>query len=220
MTLNSRKPYGTSLEEIYRTWKVFGLSFNDFLLKTARACNLTPEETECIGEALDKDIEHITKGDPAAGGSSELVRSAYLGPRLLAAYRCSAAAWKKGSYSYRNRALNIAWQTFYCFGSYISPAANLEVPVALDHCIGLFIGPNTTIGAGTLVLDAVQLRGAYSIDAFLQDPATYHKSNSGHPFIGRDCVLCSHVELAGPVSIPNGKHIRARTQITTWERAA
>ncbi|MBL6990877.1 MAG: serine acetyltransferase [Bacteriovoracaceae bacterium] len=143
------------------------------------------DELETISILLDKDLDAVFKGDPAAKSIDEVL-VCYPGFFAIYVHRVAHAL--------HNKKVKIIPRIFSEYahqltGIDIHPGANIGEYFCIDHGTGIVIGETTQIGKHVKVYQGVTL-GALSVDKNLSD-------TKRHPTIGDNCTIYSSATILG-----------------------
>jgi serine O-acetyltransferase len=159
-------------------------------------------EFEYIYESLDKDIEAIYNGDPAAKNRREIIRS-YPGFYAIAAYRIAHVLHDLGV---EDLPRIITEHAHSMTGIDIHPAARIDEYFCIDHGTGIVIGATTDIGKNVKIYQGVTL-GALSVrkkDADSKRHPTIEDGvviYAGATILGGDTVIGTNSTIGGNVWI-------------------
>jgi serine O-acetyltransferase len=167
---------------------------------------------------LNKDIEAIVKGDPAATNEYEVIR-AYPGFYAIAFYRLAHAIYKLGIPLIPRILTEYAHSKT---GIDIHPAAEIEPYLFIDHGTGVVIGETAKIGKHVKLYQGVTL-GALSVSKDLAQTKRHPTLEdhvviySGATILGGDTVIGHNSIVGGNVwlttSIPAYSKVYHKPQI-------
>ncbi|ADR20061.1 hypothetical protein MATR_23320 [Marivirga tractuosa] len=138
-----------------------------------------------IKSALEKDINAIFEGDPAAKSRLEVIKT-YPGFKAIAAYRIGHCIYNSG---YVLIARMISEHAHSKTGVDIHPAAKIGSHFCIDHGTGIVIGETTDIGDYVKIYQGVTL-GATSV-------RKENASQKRHPTIGNNVVIYANATILG-----------------------
>ncbi|NBC24139.1 MAG: serine acetyltransferase [Bacteroidetes bacterium] len=151
-----------------------------------------------IQSTLDKDIEAIFLGDPAAQSKEEVIRC-YPGIRAIAAYRMGHFFHELGVPILPRMITECAHSKT---GIDIHPAAKIDAPFCIDHGTGIVIGATAEIGPNVKIYQGVTL-GGLSVnkdDAHKKRHPTIKEGviiYAGATILGGDTVIGAHCTIGG-----------------------
>lgn len=184
----------------YTTYREFEQHFNDIRLELYLVLNtlgddlpLAPEQIEdqligklpAIREALLKDTAAILRGDPAAGTTTEVIRT-YPGFFAIAVYRLAHAFYQM-QVPLIPRILTEHAHSLT--GIDIHPGAQIGESFCIDHGTGVVIGETVVIGKDVKIYQGVTL-GALSVKKELA-------KTKRHPTIEDRAVIYSGATILG-----------------------
>ncbi|MEE9373226.1 MAG: serine O-acetyltransferase [Saprospiraceae bacterium] len=140
---------------------------------------------ENIYDALNKDVDAINMGDPAAKNRREVIRS-YPGFYAIAAYRI---ANEMHNLNVVDLPRIITEHAHSQTGIDIHPAATIGEYFCIDHGTGIVIGATTEIGKNVKIYQGVTL-GALSVDK-------KDANNKRHPTIENGVVIYAGATILG-----------------------
>lgn len=177
-------------------------------VKTVRKL-FTPAEIKKIEEQVKQDLAFYLESDPAAHGSADMVKSAYLCFKAVATYRVSHHIVEKanltGNESYHIYARQLSEWVKVLSGVEIHPAARIDTPFMIDHGWGVVIGETAEIGKRCCLLNGVVL-GAMGI---VGNPSTKR-----HPTLGDNVQVGALTEILGNITIGSNTIIGPRLKVT------
>ena len=157
-----------------------------------------------LKEALKADLKFFLESDPAADSEQEVLL-AYPGYKAISSYRIAHEIHKLG---YHLQARMITEGAHSITGIDIHPAANLSVPLFIDHGTGIVIGETTISGKNVKIYQGVTL-GALS----LKDGSKI-KGIKRHPTIGNNVIIYAGASILGDITIGNNVTIGSNVFIT------
>jgi len=181
---------------------------------------------ERIYDTLNKDIEAIFQGDPAASSRREIIRS-YPGFYAIAAYRI---AHELHQLNVNDLPRIITEHAHSLTGIDIHPAASIDEYFCIDHGTGIVIGSTTVIGKHVKIYQGVTL-GALSVkkeDAGIKRHPTIEKGVviyagatilGGETIIGENSVIGGNVWVTRSVEPESKIYYQARMSNNTPEDA-
>lgn len=161
------------------------------------------DELLTIKLRLEKDVDAIFNGDPAAKSKVEIIKT-YLGFKAIAAYRIAHCLYNSG---YVLIARIISEYAHSKTGVDIHPGAEIGEYFCIDHATGIVIGETSVIGDHVKIYQGVTL-GATSVDKSFA-------STKRHPTIGNYVVIYANATiLGGETFIGNNSTIGGNSWIT------
>jgi serine O-acetyltransferase len=157
------------------------------------------EQSEEIRDAIRKDIEAVTRRDPASRGISEPFLH-YKGFHALESYRVSHWLWIQ-----RREALACYMQNRISevFSVDIHPAARIGKGIFIDHATGVVIGETSVVDDDVSLLHEVTLGG------------TGKTTGDRHPKIGRGVLIGAGAKILGNVKVGEGSKVAAGSVVLT-----
>lgn len=140
---------------------------------------------EKIKQQLEKDVDAMYAGDPAAKSRVEVIKT-YLGFKAIAAHRIAHHIYQNGFH------LIARFISEYAHGKTgidIHPAAKIGSYFCIDHGTGIVVGETTVIGDHVKIYQGVTL-GATSVKK--EDASTKR-----HPTIGNHVVIYANATILG-----------------------
>jgi serine O-acetyltransferase len=152
-----------------------------------------------IQDAIRKDIEAVTRRDPASRGISEPFLH-YKGFHALESYRVSHWLWTA-----KREALACYMQNRISevFAVDIHPAARIGKGIFIDHATGVVIGETAVVDDDVSLLHEVTLGG------------TGKTTGDRHPKVGRGVLIGAGAKILGNVKIGEGSKIAAGSVVLT-----
>ena len=143
------------------------------------------KELSLIKSLLEKDVQAIYDGDPAAKNSLEIIKT-YPGFKAISAYRMAHLLYENG---YVLIARVIAEYAHATTGIDIHPAAKIGEHFCIDHGTGIVVGETCDIGHHVKIYQGVTL-GAKSV-------RKEFASKKRHPTIGNHVVIYANSTILG-----------------------
>lgn len=140
---------------------------------------------ESIKSQLEKDVDAMFAGDPAAKSKIEVIKT-YLGFKAIAAHRIAHYIYQSG---FHLIARMISEYAHGETGIDIHPGAQIGSDFCIDHGTGIVIGETTIIGEHVKIYQGVTL-GATSVKK--EDASTKR-----HPSIGNHVVIYANATILG-----------------------
>ncbi|GGC68719.1 serine O-acetyltransferase EpsC [Haloferax sulfurifontis] len=162
-----------------------------------------------IRETLKKDVEAAYKGDPAARGYVEIIRS-YPGVQAIVVHRVAHTFYEAGAPAYARELAEYAKMES---GIDIHPGATIGDYFFVDHGTGVVIGETTTIGEWARIYQDVTL-GALHFEEDEDDEHALKKGYKRHPDIGDSVVIGAGTKVLGAVSVGDHVSIGANSWVT------
>ncbi len=178
--------------------QILDCSLRKSSLKATDIAELFFEELPIIQSTLDKDIEAIYLGDPAARSKEEVIRC-YPGIRAIAAYRI-AHFFNRLNVPILPRMITECAHSQT--GIDIHPAAEIDAPFFIDHGTGIVIGATAKIGPHVKMYQGVTL-GGLSVkkeDANTKRHPTIEEKviiYAGATILGGDTVIGANCTIGG-----------------------
>lgn len=157
------------------------------------------EKSQEIQEAIRKDLEAVTRRDPASRGISEPFLH-YKGFHALESYRVSHWLWETGRHALacylQNRISEV-------FAVDIHPAAKIGKGILIDHATSVVIGETSVVEDDVSLLHEVTLGG------------TGKTTGDRHPKVRRGVLIGAGAKILGNVEIGEGSKVAAGSVVLT-----
>lgn len=187
------------MEDIERQLiQILDCSLKESPLKSTEVADKFFKQLHNIQSTLDKDIEAIYQGDPAAQSKEEVIRC-YPGIRAIAAYRIA-------HFFHQLQVPILPRMITECAHSQtgidIHPGAEIDAPFCIDHGTGVVIGATAKIGPHVKIYQGVTL-GGLSVkkeDANKKRHPTIEEKviiYAGATILGGDTVIGANCTIGG-----------------------
>lgn len=170
----------------YKLLNILDSNFESTNVKSQDIVITFSDSFSAIRTELEKDIDAIFKGDPAAQSKNEIIL-AYPGFHAIACYRIAHHLLNDGVSLIPRMITEIAHSTT---GIDIHPGAKIGEYFCIDHGTGIVIGETTIIGNHVKIYQGVTL-GALSI------PDRNECPKKRHPTIGDKVVIYAQAIILG-----------------------
>ncbi len=178
------------------------------------------QEIPTVYNLMQKDVDAILAGDPAAKDREEIIRS-YPGFYAITAYRVAHLLLTLGA---ENLPRSITEHAHSRTGIDIHPGAQIGEYFCIDHGTGVVIGETTIIGNHVKIYQGVTL-GGLSVDKRMANTKRHPTIEdevviySGATILGGETVIGKGSVIGGNVwltkSVPAGAKVYYKTQLVT-----